>query len=118
MNKPINIFKEQVCNENGIQEYVITPVNDYYSVKYTTDRDNDVQSIDLYTEYGEKELIIEFKAHMKYGLNSSLWTKYTVLDVYVYSYEMVDYRHNIEGEKYISYDLTRYKINTNLKERL
>jgi len=117
MNKPINIIKEPVLNYNGIQEFVITPVNDYYSVKYSTDRDNNVNSHELYTEYGEDGLIQEFTNHMNEALKMRWWKEYTVLDVYVYTYIKVDYRRNIDGENYISYDLHRYKVD-NLKERL
>lgn len=118
MNKPINIIKEQVCNSNGIQEYVITPVNDWYEIKYTTDQDNEIHSHGLFTKYGEAKLITEFSDHMRYLLSNHLMKSYVVLDVYVYSYEKVDYRHNLIGEKYISYDLYRYKITSDLKERL
>ena len=118
MNKPINIFKEPVLNEHGIQEFVITPVNDYYSIKYTVSHDNHIHSHDLYTEYGEDMIIKEFIEHMNYLLSTHLMHEYHVLDVYVYSYEKVDYRRNIEGETYTSYDLYRYKVNSDLKDKL
>jgi len=107
---------EPVLNSNGIQEYVITPVDDYYSVKYATDEDNDTHSHDLYTSYGEDGLIKEFKQHMNFLLSNHLMHEYHVLDVYVYFYKKVDYRRNIRGENYISYDLYRRK--TNLKDKL
>jgi len=107
-------MKEPVLNKHGIQEFVITKIDRYYSVKYTTDADNDIHSHELYEQYGEEKLIEEFTNHMEYGINALWWKEYTVLDVYVYSYEKVDYRRNVEGERYISYDLYREKIQTKL----
>lgn len=111
-----NYTEEPVLNEHGIQEYVITPIDDYYSVQYTNDRGNDIHSFSLYVSYGERKLISEFNNQMNF-LSGRFWrSKVTVLDVYVYHYKKVDYRLNVNGKNYISYDLTRHKIDSKLNE--
>ena len=104
--------EEPILNEHGIQTFDVTAMKPYWKVFYTenTSLGEIASSIGLHTDYGETKLMHEIIDHFTWKIENYLASKVVITGIYEYFQKKVNYRKNIHGEPYISYDWYRKPV--------